>query len=270
MRDKHNTEDTIPSHSRDLGEEEEGPCAIFNGVMTSGKLDALGKALVTAQKQMKPAAKDGVNPHFKSRFATMENIWEASNDALVANGLSIIQLPTQYMGVPGLNTMLLHSSGQYVTGFFPFPKNVKEDPQGYAAALTYYRRCCRAAITGVIIEDDDGNSAMPHKREETPPLYKVTPKAPVEAIHAKQADFKLQPITKAQQSLVYTLADEAQAVPEDMKALLRDKFGKNELIKLTQGEASSLINDLTEMARAIKPKPGANSGRSNDGFPFES
>jgi hypothetical protein len=57
-----------------------------------------------------------------------------------------------------LETMLLHSSGQWISGSQVI-KPVKDDPQGVKSAITYARRAGLEAIVGVAPEDDDGNAA---------------------------------------------------------------------------------------------------------------
>ena len=130
----------------------------------SGTISELAKALCKAQGKMKHAIKDANNPFFKSKYADLASVVDASRPALVENGLSIVQ----YTEGNVLFTMLLHSSGEWVRGSIPLKpmRQVKDkgwepsdDPQSYGSCLTYARRYGMAAITGVATEDDDGNAA---------------------------------------------------------------------------------------------------------------
>jgi hypothetical protein len=58
-----------------------------------------------------------------------------------------------------VETVILHSSGQWLScGVIAVPV-VKNDAQGYGSALTYARRYSLSAAFGVAPEDDDGNAA---------------------------------------------------------------------------------------------------------------
>lgn len=126
---------------------------------TSEQINELAAAMATAQGQIKGAAKDSTNPHFKSSYADLASVWEACRDALSSNGIAVIQTPhTDDAGNCHVVTMLTHASGQWVRDTFSLPPT-KPDPQGYGSAITYMRRYALAAIVGVAPEDDDGNAA---------------------------------------------------------------------------------------------------------------
>jgi hypothetical protein len=58
-----------------------------------------------------------------------------------------------------VETMILHSSGEWICcGILALPVS-KKDAQGYGSALTYARRYSLSAAVGVAPEDDDGNAA---------------------------------------------------------------------------------------------------------------
>ena len=130
----------------------------------SGTISELAKALCKAQGKMKHAIKDANNPFFRSKYADLASVVEASRPALVENGLSVVQ----YTQGNVLYTMLLHSSGEWIRGHIDLKpmRQVKdagwvasEDPQSYGSCITYARRYGMAAITGTATEDDDGNAA---------------------------------------------------------------------------------------------------------------
>jgi hypothetical protein len=130
----------------------------------SEQLDALGAALAKAQAAVKGAKKDSTNPHFNSKFADLASVWDACREALISNGLSVVQLPGFENGIVTLDTMLLHSSGQWIRGKAGAPIG-KQDAQGVGSALTYLRRYALAAVASVAPEDDDGNAASQKKTE---------------------------------------------------------------------------------------------------------
>jgi hypothetical protein len=131
-------------------------------VNRSDSIAALAAALAKAQAKIQPAVKDKVNPAFRSHYATLEAIVEACREPLAANGLSIIQMPTDDAANcdrTALTTMLLHSSGEYISQTVSV-RLTKQDAQGLGSAMTYLRRYALAAFVGVTsTEDDDGNAA---------------------------------------------------------------------------------------------------------------
>lgn len=128
----------------------------------SPELDKIAPALVTAMRCVKGAVRDSLNPHFKSRYADLESVREACWDALVSNEIAVVQLPgyedTEAGGRVLLDTMLLHSSGQWIRATAKAPIG-KPDAQGVGSALTYLRRYALAGAAGVVQTDDDGNAA---------------------------------------------------------------------------------------------------------------
>lgn len=130
----------------------------------SPTISELAKALCKAQGKMKHAIKDANNPFFRSKYADLASVVDASRPALTENGLSIVQ----YTEGNVLYTMLLHSSGEWIRGHIELKPmrqvkdkgwEISEDPQSYGSCITYARRYAMAAITGVATEDDDGNAA---------------------------------------------------------------------------------------------------------------
>jgi hypothetical protein len=126
----------------------------------SQSLSLLAAALAKAQLQIEPATKDATNPHFRSHYATLGSIWDACRGSLNTNGLSVIQMPVDASeGRVGLTTILMHSSGEFISETVS-TRPAKDDAQGVGSALTYLRRYALGAFVGVTAtEDDDGNAA---------------------------------------------------------------------------------------------------------------
>lgn len=122
------------------------------------KIGDLAKALSAAQGELSTASKSSVNPHFKSKFADLTEVWEACRAALSKYKIAVIQCPQSDASGEYLETILAHESGEYMTSRMPL-KNSKGDMQGFGSALTYARRYSLAAMVGVTSDDDDGNAA---------------------------------------------------------------------------------------------------------------
>ena len=125
---------------------------------SSESITELAAALVKAHAEINGVAKSAVNPFFKSKYATLEAVVESVKPALLKQGIVVVQgLQDADNGV-AIETMLLHSSGQWISSTLRLPAS-KEDAQGYGSACTYGRRYGLMAICGVPAEDDDGNAA---------------------------------------------------------------------------------------------------------------
>jgi hypothetical protein len=126
----------------------------------SENINELATALAKAQGAMRFAIKDANNPFFKSKYADLSSIVEAIRDSLAGNCLSYMQhLHPSDKHEVCVETIVLHSSGQWIScGVVGIPVN-KNDAQGYGSALTYARRYSLAAAVGVVADDDDGNAA---------------------------------------------------------------------------------------------------------------
>lgn len=126
----------------------------------SESLDKLLPALIVAKAQFPSVKKDGYNPHFRSKFATLKAVQEATADVLTQNGLTIIQFPSSVDGKPGLTTWLAHMSGQYIVETTVLAL-AKSDPQAQGSGITYLRRYGWSSVLGLVTDedDDDGNKA---------------------------------------------------------------------------------------------------------------
>ncbi len=131
----------------------------------SEQLNELGTALAKAQGELSGAIKDAQNPFFKSHYADLESVWSAIRQPLSKHGLSVIQTTECINGNAVLSTLLLHSSGQWISGLYPI-QPVKTDPQGLGSAITYARRYALAAIVGVYQTDDDAEAAMNRQKPQ--------------------------------------------------------------------------------------------------------
>lgn len=137
----------------------------------SPSIGSLIEALAKASLDFKPVLKNSKNPFYKSNYADLAEVIDATRNALGANGLAVLQ-PAIYKresGVVEIQTILAHSSGQWMKSLLEMPMS-KQDAQGIGSAITYGRRYAYSAMLNVASEeDDDGNAAVskPFKKEET-------------------------------------------------------------------------------------------------------
>jgi len=128
-------------------------------VNSSTTIGALATALLAAQKEMKNPAFDSMNPHFKSKFASLSAVREAVLPILLKHGLVLTQFPKGSDGAAGCVNRLLHTSGEWLEEDCLLPLD-KNNAQGAGSAITYSRRYSLQSIAGVVAdEDDDANAA---------------------------------------------------------------------------------------------------------------
>lgn len=132
----------------------------------SDSLDKLAPALVALQADLRPVSKGADNPFFKSRYAPLPDVSAALQPLLAKNDLALTVFPAIVDGGNGLRFLLLHSSGQFISGEWLLTP-VKRDPQGEGSDTTYKRRYGLMSITGLVAdEDDDGNAAVRVSRDQ--------------------------------------------------------------------------------------------------------
>ena len=131
----------------------------------SESIKELAIALNKAQATLQVAKKGSENPYFHSKYADLLSVWDACREALVSNGLSVVQIAD--ISLPDkavLETILMHTSGEWIKGRLPLLP-VKPDPQAQGSAITYARRYSLSAIIGLCTEeDDDAETAMDREK----------------------------------------------------------------------------------------------------------
>ena len=135
----------------------------------SEQINELADALAKAQQSIAGAQKGSENPHFKSKYADLADVWSACRQHLTANGLSVVQSPGFDGQSVTMTTLLLHSSGQWVRGNLSIPLGGKITPHTIGSAITYARRYALGGFASVAPEDDDGNKASESPAEPRPP-----------------------------------------------------------------------------------------------------
>lgn len=151
----------------------------------SEKIDALAKALSAAQGEMGGAVKDASNPFFKSSYADLGSVIAAIKDSFAKNGLSYTQFPVRDEQGAGVETILMHQSGQWIKSYYTLPL-AKFDAQSAGSCLTYARRYALQAIAGIPAVDDDGNDANAAAPSAPPPPPARKPKAQKTPENVKQ------------------------------------------------------------------------------------
>lgn len=119
----------------------------------------IAAALAAAQAQMGKALKSANNTHFKSKYADLSSVVDATMPALNANGIAVIQPMQDSETGRVVMTKFIHTSGEVLECAIPLIV-AKNDMQGMGSAITYARRYGLMSLAGIAPEDDDGNAAV--------------------------------------------------------------------------------------------------------------
>lgn len=140
----------------------------------SESIKEIAAALAEFNGKVAKISKDAKNPQFRSAYVTLDALIEATRPLLQEAGLSILQFPlTKESGEIGVQTVLVHSSGEYIESeaLYMTPTRMKQggvfeianDPQAAGSLVSYLRRYSYQAILNLNTgEDDDGNKATPN------------------------------------------------------------------------------------------------------------
>lgn len=125
----------------------------------SESIAKIAGALVKAQSEMGNAVKDSKNPFFKSSYADLNSIREASLPVLNKHGISVLQPTTVIEGRLYVETLLLHESGEFISGLYEVVVGKQNDPQALGSAISYSRRYSLQSMINIGAEDNDGEGA---------------------------------------------------------------------------------------------------------------
>ncbi len=144
----------------------------------------LATALAKAQAEMPVAVFDATNPFLKSKYASLGSVIQASRPILAKYKLSLVQFPISDAASIGVESILTHESGEFVSERILIPlteEKGKTKVQCAGSTLTYLRRYSWAAILGMYSdEDSDGSSPA---QAFAPKSVPVLPPPPMKKVH---------------------------------------------------------------------------------------
>lgn len=143
--------------------EEELQDGLQDGQLQVAKgVSAFWKALSDFQESMKPVKKDGFNPHFRSRYATLQSVMEVIRQARQYDLVVSQPISINSEGDAVLRTIVLHiPTGLHLTSTMPIILKERDNPQALGSAIKYTRRYSLTSMFCIVDEeDDDGEVAM--------------------------------------------------------------------------------------------------------------
>jgi hypothetical protein len=138
----------------------------------SESIKNLAAALAQAQGEMPAVKMNAQNPFLKNRYADLGAVIETSRPILAKHQLSISQFPTSEGERIGITSILMHSSGEWVSDTVYIPITDSKGlsiAQSSGVVFSYLRRYSWAAILGLYADEDtDGHAS----KTETKPTGK--------------------------------------------------------------------------------------------------
>lgn len=117
----------------------------------------ISKALVKAQSKMGGAVKGSSNPFFKSKYSDLNSVIEACKQELNNEGISVLQPIDSDEHGDYVETVLIHTSGEFVSSKMRLKFAKENDMQAYGSSISYARRYSLQSLVFIpSSEDDDG------------------------------------------------------------------------------------------------------------------
>jgi len=208
----------------------------------------LAKALSQAQGEMPVIKFNSINPFLKNNYADLGAIIAGTRPVLAKFGLAVTQLTFGEDGVVGVETMLTHSSGEWISDRVSMQvgeERGKSSAQVAGSIVTYLRRYSLASILGVYADEDgDGNKPAPAElkaREEN---------KPVEAASVSET-MTIEDACKTKTSQDKPYGEMTIVGLEKMLSAMHTKLAKNELSPEERAEVERKIK-AAQMVRAAK------------------
>ena len=139
----------------------------------SSAINEIALALSKAQEAIQDAEKSSANPFFKTKYADLSSVLNEIRAVFPRNGLALVQSPfTAENGNIGVTTMVVHSSGQWMSDSIDIPAQGKNLAQESGSVITYLRRYSASAFAGIAQADSDANLGT-SKASNTAPVVNL-------------------------------------------------------------------------------------------------
>lgn len=228
----------------------------------SESIKNLAKALVEIAKEMNAVSADSTNPYFKSKYTSFDSLVAALKPVAAKHGVTWSQLPTNEVDRVGVETLIMHVSGEWIEKPFTLPLT-KQDPQAGGSCITYSKRYALASAFGIATDHDDDAEThrKPEKKNEVKPAAK-----PVVATVKPTAAKPVTGATKESKPVKATTTKTTKPKgkkPSGLTYKATDKQ-KSELVEIcgARGVTEEKYGDkykgiLTEISEEVKGKPMA-------------
>jgi hypothetical protein len=167
--------------------------------MTTSELTTkYDKAFLKIQPDIDAAVKDGLNPHFKNTYTSLEAVIGYMKPILNDAGFIFRQTMSLINERQSVITRIIHvESGEWIQCESYCAMKDENDPQKHGSSITYLRRYQLKTICGMSEMDDDGNQGAGRK-PKSPTRAKPEPKSSAEA-DFDDLKFRIEKISKIDQ-----------------------------------------------------------------------
>jgi hypothetical protein len=124
--------------------------------------DTFSADLVAALAELRTLGQDGANPHFKSRYLTLQTLIEGVRPILARHNLALLQPVTADGNSITVTTVILHASGAKFDSALTLTATGPATPQALGSLISYARRYGAGSLLGIVSDpdaDDDANAA---------------------------------------------------------------------------------------------------------------
>jgi hypothetical protein len=193
----------------------------------------LSAKLFEVQQKIGAVAKTSTNPHFRSKYADLNEVLGVVKPALNDARLVLNQVCGKDALGHFVETRIADLAGNYINSV-NYLSGSEDNMQKLGAAITYARRYGLVSLLSLEQEDDDGETAIGRKVEAT----KIAPKTPNPTLTPRPAA----PITTQPVDL-RKLARQTLKVAVDKKVITLD-----EVVGLVKSHGKDNLDDLSDDA----------------------
>ena len=228
----------------------------------------IAKALINVQKNLKPVPRTQENPFAGTKYASLDDIMTVLRPLLVENSLALVQDPVTKKEEDsvsiGINTLLIHSSGEQISFgplFMILEKGAKMNmAQSAGSVITYAKRYAISAIFGIVTDDDtDGvqRSQQSYEHKQTKKQSQQQSK-PAEVTTSKELINRIKDGAKAICKITNNQTNEYyHSVLNDAQK----SAGYQQLDKATTKQADKAIQFITAMYHQIEKQQGLDQAK---------
>lgn len=145
------------------------------------QLITLPEKLLSIQRKISKIKKSSTNPHFRSKYADLNEVLDVCKEALNEEGLVIAQSPGKDSFGQYVETSIINPGDAQVLSGKVYFSGAEDNMQKVGAAITYARRFGLISLLALESEDDDGETAVGRGQEAPRKVVQTEAKPPVAA-----------------------------------------------------------------------------------------
>lgn len=148
-------------------------------MQSSATIVNLSKALVAAQTEIKSVSFDAKNEFFHNKYATLGAVIDTVKPVFAKYKLAIVQFPTSDSQGVGIDTVLLHESGEWMSQTITLPwDSIKGlSPAQLAGVYISYLRRYSMASVAALYSDEDNDGEVGNREDQPKPAVQPKPQA---------------------------------------------------------------------------------------------